>query len=439
MGFASGAAPSTGLAGWGGYGRNGDRYKWGDMGFEGARVLRAALGVWGAVALLLLAGCAQSGGGAPGQYAGQSVAPSQYYPPPGPSDDPWGPYIEEAANRYGIPAQWIRAVMAQESGGEEQAVSPLGAIGLMQVMPETYAELRDENGLGDDPFNPHDNILAGAAYIKEMYDRYGAPGFLAAYNAGPVALDAYLAGDGSLPDETQNYLAAVTPNLGDALPFSGPLAQYAAAGGEAPAGEAAPTEAAFATGCDVNAAYDPDHPCAAAPPPADVVAQAGGDTGTCDADLAYDPDNPCSAATGGAGQCDADLAYDPDSPCTAAAPVQPVAARGGGACDPDAAYDPDQPCQLAPPAPPAAVADWAVQVGAYASPGLARAVAAGAQAEAPEALSHAAIALTRTTPFGGIVLYQARLVNLPAASAINACASLSRRQLPCVVVPGEGA
>ena len=54
-------------------------------------------------------------------------------------------------------------------------------------------------GLGDDPYDPHNNILAGAAYIQEMYDRYGAPGFLAAYNAGPQRVDDYLAGASDLP------------------------------------------------------------------------------------------------------------------------------------------------------------------------------------------------------------------------------------------------
>ena len=101
--------------------------------------------------------------------------------------------------------------MQQESGGEEQAVSPTGAMGLMQVEPETYQDLQATYGLGADPFDPHNNILAGAAYISEMYQRYGAPGFLAAYNAGPEDVDEYLAGTSSLPDETVNYLAMVTP------------------------------------------------------------------------------------------------------------------------------------------------------------------------------------------------------------------------------------
>ena len=137
-----------------------------------------------------------------GASAGARLAPSHYYPPPGPPEDPWGPYIREAAGRYGVPEQWVRAVMQQESGGQEQAVSPVGAMGLMQVMPATYDGLRARYGLGDDPYDPHNNILAGTAYIREMYDRFGAPGFLAAYNAGPDRVDGYLAGAASLPDET---------------------------------------------------------------------------------------------------------------------------------------------------------------------------------------------------------------------------------------------
>ena len=131
-------------------------------------------------------------------------------------------------SRYRVPEQWVRAVMRQESGGRQQAVSPVGAMGLMQVMPATYEALRQRHRLGDDPYDPHNNILAGTAYIREMYDRYGAPGFLAAYNAGPDRVDSYLlAGGSSLPNETVNYLAAITPNLGHDVALSGPLATYA--------------------------------------------------------------------------------------------------------------------------------------------------------------------------------------------------------------------
>lgn len=212
-------------------------------------------------AVVLLAACARQLQSSAPPYAGAGeFAPLHYYPPPGPPDDPWGPYIREAAARYSVPEQWIRAVMQQESGGQEQAVSPVGAMGLMQVMPDTYEGLRLRYGLGDDPYDPHNNILAGAAYIREMYDRFGAPGFLAAYNAGPDRVDSYLAGASHLPNETVNYLAAVTPNLGDGVPLSGPFATYADTGrGRRLAG--GPSVASLAAGCDLNAAYDPNHPC----------------------------------------------------------------------------------------------------------------------------------------------------------------------------------
>ena len=215
--------------------------------------------------LLLAVACGQQRGyveyGAP-TIGGTEYAPSHYYPPPGPPGDPWGPYIREAAGRYGVPEQWVRAVMKQESGGQEQAISPVGAMGLMQVMPATYDGLRARYGLGADPYDPHNNILAGTAYIREMYDRFGAPAFLAAYNAGPDRVEAYLAGAGSLPDETQNYLASVTPNLGSAVPMSGPLAMYASAGaGRHHGGYGSPDVQSLAAGCDLSAAYDPNHPC----------------------------------------------------------------------------------------------------------------------------------------------------------------------------------
>ena len=215
--------------------------------------------------LLLAVACGQQRGyveyGAP-TIGGTEYAPSHYYPPPGPPGDPWGPYIREAAGRYGVPEQWVRAVMKQESGGQEQAISPVGAMGLMQVMPATYDGLRARYGLGADPYDPHNNILAGTAYIREMYDRFGAPAFLAAYNAGPDRVEAYLAGAGSLPDETQNYLASVTPNLGSAVPMSGPLAVYASAGaGRHRGGYGSPDVQSLAAGCDLSAAYNPSHPC----------------------------------------------------------------------------------------------------------------------------------------------------------------------------------
>lgn len=122
--------------------------------------------------------------------------------------------IAEASQRFGIPESWIRAVMRVESGGRARAVSPKGALGLMQIMPETWAGLRLRHRLGGDPYDPRDNILAGAAYLREMHDRYGAAGFLAAYNAGPGRYAEYLNFGRSLPAETLAYVAALAPLIG---------------------------------------------------------------------------------------------------------------------------------------------------------------------------------------------------------------------------------
>ena len=105
--------------------------------------------------------------------------------------------------------------MRIESGGDTRAVSPKGAMGLMQIMPKTYAGLRARHRLGPDAYNPHDNILAGAAYLREMLDRYGSSGFLAAYNAGPARYDEHLATGRPLPPETQVYIAMLSPMIGD--------------------------------------------------------------------------------------------------------------------------------------------------------------------------------------------------------------------------------
>lgn len=131
--------------------------------------------------------------------------------------DPVAAPVAEAAQRSGIPASWIRAVMQAESGGDARVVSPKGAMGLMQIMPETWATLRLRYGLGADPFDPHDNILAGAAYLRELHDRYGSPGFLAAYNAGPARYEDHLATGQPLPAETRAYVALLAPMVSDGV------------------------------------------------------------------------------------------------------------------------------------------------------------------------------------------------------------------------------
>lgn len=134
---------------------------------------------------------------------------------PAPADtDPYGAVIAEAVQRFDIPATWIRAVMGAESGGDTGAISAKGARGLMQIMPATWGDLRAHYGLGSDPFDVHDNILAGAAFLREMHDRYGSPGFLAAYNAGPGRYEDYRDRQRPLPPETRAYVAGLLPLIG---------------------------------------------------------------------------------------------------------------------------------------------------------------------------------------------------------------------------------
>ncbi|WP_408744626.1 lytic transglycosylase domain-containing protein [Acetobacter farinalis] len=195
------------------------------------------------------------------------------YHAPGPAEDPWGPYIRQAAKRFAIPETWIRAVMQQESGGKQYlngglTTSGAGAMGLMQLMPATYADMQSQYGLGGDPYNPRDNIQAGAAYIRLMYDRYGAPGFLAAYNAGPDRVDDYLNNGRHLPDETVNYVAAITPHLGGGVAVRGkwapvPIRSTTTQVASSEAFYARPDLSRSADGClrDPDAAYDPSAPC----------------------------------------------------------------------------------------------------------------------------------------------------------------------------------
>ncbi|MGW1419881.1 lytic transglycosylase domain-containing protein [Bradyrhizobium manausense] len=126
-------------------------------------------------------------------------------------------FINEASQRFGIAPNWIRSVQSMESAGDVHARSPKGAMGLMQIMPATWAELRERYNLGNDPYDPHDNILAGTAYLRELFDRYGSPGVFAAYNAGPSRYEEHLAG-GSLPDETRVYVAKLANLLAIELP-----------------------------------------------------------------------------------------------------------------------------------------------------------------------------------------------------------------------------
>lgn len=133
--------------------------------------------------------------------------------------DRWTRHVAEASARFGVPVEWIRRVMRAESGGRttlagRPITSRAGAMGLMQLMPGTWADMRSRLGLGPDPHDPRDNILAGTAYLRLMYDRFGYPGLFAAYNAGPVRYARHLATGQALPAETVAYMAAVAGRPG---------------------------------------------------------------------------------------------------------------------------------------------------------------------------------------------------------------------------------
>jgi len=131
----------------------------------------------------------------------------------------WDAVISEASQRFHVPKAWIRAVMAHESGGRtmlarnQPMVSRAGAVGLMQVLPGTYEEMAAEHRLGSNPFEPRDNIMAGAAYLRWLHGRYGFPAMFAAYNAGPGKLEDHLAHGVSLPAETRAYVGGIAKSL----------------------------------------------------------------------------------------------------------------------------------------------------------------------------------------------------------------------------------
>ncbi len=126
-------------------------------------------------------------------------------PAPPPSNDPHA-LAESAARKFGLPEEFVRSVMKAESGFQPHAVSPKGAMGLMQLMPDTAREL------GVDPANPRENAEGGAKYLRELLAKYeNEPDqvvlALAAYNAGPAAVERY---HGVPPyDETRAYIVRV--------------------------------------------------------------------------------------------------------------------------------------------------------------------------------------------------------------------------------------
>jgi hypothetical protein len=330
------------------------------------------------------------------------------YVPPGPSEDPWGPYIREASGRFDIPETWVRSLMRVESGGREYVdgqliTSGAGAMGLMQVMPVTYDELRGRYNLGDDPFDPHDNIMAGVAYMREMYELYGSPAFLAAYNAGPSRLDDYLSNVRPLPDETRRYVAMIGPNLRgvfpnnrsageelaiNALPINIPpgrryarpvMLAGAKAGGGGRVPQRAPVEVAQLAEPQRHGNRSGQQVVLVLPPVAPPAAPASGSRGF--------------RLIASANAADAAPAH-----------------HG-----------------------PAAPGQWAIQVGAFGNQGQANSALLMAH-------SHAQVELAVAHPFvasvhqGRTILWRARMTGMSRETAVQACEKITRGRSNCIVL-----
>jgi cell division septation protein DedD len=332
---------------------------------------------------------------------GYAAHAKRNYAPPGPPGDPWGPFIVEAANRYDVPERWVRGVMRQESGGQlyengQLIISSAGAMGLMQVMPSTYDELRGRYSLGDDPYDPHDNIMAGVAYLREMYNVYGSPGFLAAYNAGPGRLDDYLTRNKPLPEETRRYVARV----GRAI-----------AGSEPQMASAAEQVAMYRLPLDIPSG--PRYPRGRSAAPVALADNRSGQRNY--------------------GRVAVQAASLPEPPRSVPPPVMVASAtpRHGLHLISPAMAD-TMPAQHGGPANGA----WAIQVGAFGNPDQARAATDSARGQAG-AMLRSARATIGSVRQAKATLYRARLTGLSREAAVQACQKLSHGHTGCIVLSPE--
>ncbi len=364
-------------------------------------------------ALALLSACAghTSREAATVEAAQYAARAKPNYTPPGPPEDPWGPYINEASARFDVPQEWIRGVMRQESGGHEYLngqliTSPTGAMGLMQVEPYTYDELKATYALGDDPYDPHNNILAGTAYMRELYDAYGSPAFLAAYNAGPGRLDQYLANKAPLPAETRHYVAAIAPGIMGIQPQRVSAAQMVAMNQipiNIPAGTRYPPPRRYETR---YALVHKRHGKGYVREPVMVASV---------------PEPPHSAMSPKPGY----LGQPAHAPQYAENTWQ-RSSKHGFHLIPHAMAD-TLPARAGGPT----TGGWAIQVGAFGSAEQARAAAAAARGHAGVVLA-SAHSTVGTVHQGHAVLYRARLTGLSRNAAVSACEKLSRKG--CIVL-----
>ncbi|MBV1836659.1 lytic transglycosylase domain-containing protein [Acetobacter estunensis] len=398
-----------------------------------------------------------------------------YYAPPGGSDDPWGPYITEASQRFDVPELWIRSVIQRESGGQlyhhgQLVTSAPGAMGLMQLMPPTYDTMRSQYNLGSDPYDPHNNILAGTAYIRQMYDIYGSPGFLAAYNAGPGRLEEFLGHNRTLPRETRNYVAAIGREIIGTYPASRSQADLLVASHtstSSPAYAYAAAAMPSSTAASVRNAWT--HRTNGAERPVEVAeAQASADEDTTPVNEtapAYTQtlpavshnavESPQSVSAAWQQRLQAEGVSSSDSSdntseaaSTASAPVvvhsMDAALPSSRVASPRFALV--SPASASSSRLPArettrsvglvgSARNWAIQVGAFSSPAMAQAAATHARTRASGDLAGARAQIAGVhAPHGQ--LYRARLTGLSRNEAVDACRRLSAG--PCVVVSPEG-
>jgi hypothetical protein len=413
------------------------------------RIRRAARRHWkltlrlsaGCAGLALLSACASNSrtaandGLSTGYYVSHAAGD---YRPPGPPGDPWGPYINLAASRFDVPPTWIRQVMRVESGGREYmngqlTVSPAGAMGLMQLEPETYQEMASRYGLGSDPFNPYDNIMAGTAYIHEMYVVYGSPGFLAAYNAGPGRLDSFMNYSRPLPHETQNYVAMIAPHIEGYYPSHRSQADQLALN-TLPAG--------VSTGI-LPAGYDPDAPARPSPgmpnmPSAPVQVA-----------MLVPPSAPVPETSTSIYSQSAVMEPVQAPPPPAPVYQRPAAVQQTAMVVPEPAPRPRPSFSIIPsamadtPPPQAQISaapvshqGWAIQVGAYNTAENAKAALGIAELSAVQMLMSGQ-PMVVSVHTGDGTKYRARVTGLPHDQAVDACQRLSSGPTGCVVLSPE--